>query len=206
MALHDKYATLLASLEDWARAKDVRVVLGKPCTPSEVAALPKLFKPRFGTVTFSPPPSYREFLLRWSSWRLKYKVSFDDGSPSEWNFLEEFEIYQPKKAASVTRGTVHMPKGTAVNEGEYLSTNHLIGFAATESSPDCTWCFVTDQPGPRGEYPVVYHDQDEPSAARLLANGKLLDPKRGKPDFEDFPAWLSAQVKQLLKKKRSDFE
>jgi hypothetical protein len=188
-------AASLLKLATWAEKHGCRVKLGAPLTAAEIDAIGGSLKPHFGATSFVPPPSYRAFLATASS--LKLQVRIDD----DWETVSELDIYAPKEVARVTRSTVHVPKGVAFDNGRAISTNHLVGVAGTRSSPDGTLCFDTRKPDAAGEYPLVFHDQDEPVHAAFLDDG--TSPYKGtfKPKAASFGAWFDASVAAIVKKK-----
>lgn len=188
-------AASLQKLATWAEKHGCRVKLGPPLTADAIDALGGSLKPHFGTATFVPPPSYRAFLATASSLKLQVPVDGD------WETVSELEVYAPKEVQRVTRATVHVPKGVSFADGRAISTNHLVGVAGTRSSPDGTLCFDTRKADAAGEYPLVFHDQDEPVHAAFLDDG--TSPYKGtfKPKAASFGAWFDASVAAIVKKK-----
>jgi len=193
-----KWTSLIKSIQDRSPKNGLKVSLSKPLQKKDILKIDRLFKPHFGVVSFQPPPSYRDFFTICSSLKIKTKKVYYPGTEYQsvsWETV--FEVYNPPKAAKQTRATVFVPKGVSYEKG-IISTNHLIGFAATEHSPECTWCFDVDRVGAKGEYPVVFHDQDSPFSALYLESGKRVDEKHAKIAFKDFFAWFAETTEKLL--------
>jgi hypothetical protein len=178
----------------------------KPLTDAEIDRLPKLIKPHFGKVSFVPPPSYRAFLKEIGPLALEVDEGEDgDHDWCEWDRI--FGIYTPKQVAEITSEVVHVPEDVSYDEDKYITTNHLIGFAATDSSLDCTWCFYTDEKRGKDEYPIVFHDQDEPLASKYQETGELVHGKKLLAKVlkhDSFGEFFTDYVAKLVKKDIAD--
>lgn len=178
--------TVSKLLDALAASKQVEIERDKPI--KNPASLAKRVKPHFGKITWAPPASYAEVLSKWGPFR----VERDE---------KGFALLGPDELAEINEDLVHMPEGVSRDEGVYLSTNHLVGFA--EASGEAVWCFDVTQ-GKKGDYPVYYHHQDEPRA-RVLATGKWENPKDAAPDFDSFAQWLETMTVALTAKNAPDW-
>lgn len=185
-----EYEFGLEKIERWARSQSLKLVLEKPLTDAEIDELPLLIKPHFGEITFHVPRSFRAFLKVCSSARLKQ----NDGYSIE----TDFWIYEPQKMAEITHDVVHVPEDVAIDEQNGpITTNHLIGFAATDASPDCNWCFRTDRIQKDGEVFVCIHDQDEPVHAKFIESGHDIDPRLAQNGYPSFYEWFKDYVNNI---------
>ncbi|GCD95967.1 SMI1/KNR4 family protein [Embleya hyalina] len=153
-----------------------------PASLDAVRIRESALEPHFGTVAWSVPPSYRALLAEHNRLRCHRE---DDGGESEFVLVDEEELVE------LNAESVHMPEGVDREPGQYLSTDHLVGFA--EAGYEAVWCFDVTQPGADGEYPVYYHHQDEPRA-RCLADGAWEEQADVVPDFPSFAAWFEAMA------------
>lgn len=190
----------LEKLQAWAEANECRVQRGAPLTSEAIDALAASIRPHFGTTTFVAPPSYRAFLAACGSLKVEARLDGD------WESVRELQIYSPEAAARITADTVHVPAGVDFGDGRAISTNHLVGFAGTRYSPDCTLCFDTSHADATGEYPVVFHDQDEPLHAVHVDDGTRSAEKVIEPTAPGFGAWFDQAVAELVKKSHGDLD
>lgn len=132
---------------------------------------------------------------------MKLSLNGGDVDDPDWCDDDRFHIYGPKDIKATTRFTVHVPKdvGLGSDDGP-ITTNHLLGFAGTDYSPDVTWCFNTSERGRNGEYAILMHDQDEPLSARYIRSGAYIDAKHAKAKHKDLAGWLTAYVDAITKK------
>lgn len=169
-------------------AKNVTVERGDPIT--KMSAFAALVKPPFGKLKWTPPPAYAHVLKTWGAFSVRRNIASLDMDVG-------FTLVGEDDIASLNEDLVHMPEGVSRDEGVYLTTNHLVGFAEAEG--EAVWCFDVTA-GKDGDYPVYYHHQDEPRA-RILATGKWEEPDNAKPDFDSFSEWLETMVASLTAKK-----
>ncbi|MFY1828508.1 hypothetical protein ACN47A_21465 [Myxococcus fulvus] len=171
------------SIEALKQSKLLDLRLSEPTSADDLV---KVVKPHFGTLSWTPPPSYREALaLGLSSAERSLQADGMDLG---------FRLYVAENIGSANEDLVHLPEGVSIEEGVDLSTNHLVGFA--EAGGEAVWCFDVSKPGANGEYPIYYHHQDQPRA-RVLATGAWHDPEDATPDFESFPQWLETMTAAL---------
>lgn len=154
-----------------------------PASRDAVRARETSLAPHFGTVAWSVPPSYRALLAEHN--RLRCHRQEEDRE-------HEFVLVDEEELVDLNADLVHLPEGVSRDPGQYLSTNHLVGFA--EAGYEAVWCFDVTQPGADGEYPVYYHHQDEPRA-RYLADGAWEEQADATPDFPSFTAWFEAMAR-----------
>ena len=175
-------------LDALAASKQVEIDRDKPI--AKPAALAKKIKPHFGKIVWAPPASYAEVLSKWGPFRAVREVPAIESEKG-------FSLLGPDELGEINADLVHMPEKVSRDEGVYLSTNHLVGFA--EADGEAVSCFDVTQ-GKGGDYPVYYHHQDEPRA-RVLATGKWENPKDAAPDFDSFAQWLETMTVALTAKK-----
>ncbi|MCK8500116.1 SMI1/KNR4 family protein [Myxococcus sp. MISCRS1] len=171
------------SIEALKQSKLLELTLSEPISAD---ALVKAVKPHFGTLRWTPPPSYREALA--------LGLCIAERNLQADGLDVGFWLYDAEDIASANEDLVHLPEGVSIEEGVDLSTNHLVGFA--EAGGEAVWCFDVSKPGPNGEYPIYYHHQDQPRA-RVLATGAWHNPEDATPDFESFPQWLETMTAAL---------
>jgi hypothetical protein len=188
---NDRGARFLEALE-WADSRlPEGVSWGKGTPPKDLASFPKKIKPEWGKFSYTLSPSYRAFLERFG-WA---KATDAEGDSLD----EPFWIYSPEEVIEMTSDHVHAPEGVewcdpAGNDCE-ITLNHLVAFAEAPGAGGI-WCFDTTAPGKDGELPVYYHHEDEPVAARRVANGKPVDPKV-KPDARSFVEWFEKRIEKI---------
>lgn len=175
-----------------AAERDLSVVYGA-LSGAALDAIATSIVPEFGTVQFTPPPSYRRFMAAFGSLR----VLDADGE------VAGFCVYTPGEVAEQTRDFVHVPDGVGWEDDDgrecTLTTNHLIAFA--DAGGEVRWCFDTDAPGPGGELPVCLHHQDEPQHARSRETGAQVTARAH--DYPDFMSWLIGQVDNFCEPPRA---
>lgn len=175
-----------------AAERDLSVVYGA-LSGAALDAIASSIVPEFGTVQFTPPPSYRRFMAAFGSLR----VLDADGE------VAGFCVYTPGEVAEQTRDFVHVPAGVGWEDDDgrecTLTTNHLIAFA--DAGGEARWCFDTEAPGPGGELPVCLHHQDEPLHARSRESGAQVSERAH--DYPDFLSWLIGQVNEFCEPPRA---
>jgi hypothetical protein len=183
--------SLIYQLIAEAAERDCSVVYGA-LSAAAIDGIAAAIEPPFGSVEFTPPPSYRKFMAAFGSLR----VLDGDGE------LAGFCVYTPAEIAAKTRGFVHVPAGVRWEDEAgrpcTLTTNNLIAFADTGG--EAKWCFDTAAPGPGGELPVCWHHQDEPLHARSRETGAPVSGRAH--DYPDFLAWLVGQVEEFCSPRR----
>lgn len=165
--------------------KSSSAVRFKSTSPVDADELIDAITPPFGEISWAPPPSYRAALAKEGA------VAAHRLHPATESWVG-FKLLGADEIGETNESLVHMPEGVSRDEGVYLSTNHLVGFA--EAGYEAVFCFDVSAPGP--EYPVYYHHQDEPRA-KILATGAWETEDDSQPDFPSFTAWLTAMTEAL---------
>jgi hypothetical protein len=178
------------ALERAAAARGLRFADAPPATADQIERRETGLDPHFGELRWKLPPSYRALLGRAN--RLTCLDEDDRG----------IQIVSDEEMVGLNQDLVHMPEGVSRDEGVFLTTNHLVGFAATRY--EAVWCFDVSAPDADGEYPVYYHHQDEPRA-RILTTGEWELPEDAAPDFRTFADWLAALADALLADGKPDW-
>jgi len=169
---------ILAMLNESAGRGVVRLVTAGPATEEAVLLRETGLQPEFGSVTWSAPPSYRALLADHNHFACYREF---DGRAQQFVLVDEEGIID------LNADLVHLPEGVSREPGQYLSTNHLVGFA--EAGDEAAWCFDVTAADHNGEYPVYYHHQDEPRA-RYADGGAWENPVDAVPDFPSFHVWF----------------
>lgn len=147
----------------------------KQGSPIDVAALVAAPEPHFGTVSWTPPPSYVACLDAMGGFSLDW--SDVDGRSTLY-------VLTPKMIKRQSEA-VYIPEGVGFGDDERdLTTNHLVPFVHFDG--EASFCFDVSSEGP--EYEVWYHHQDNTRTFRF-EDGEPVEPSE--PDFENFTAWLS---------------
>lgn len=161
-------------------------IQGKRVSKRALDALPKRIEPEVGTFRYVLAPSYRLFLETMGP----VDAALEDEDP--------FRIYGPDDVVEVTSGRVHIPAGVSQQDEKgrerEVSTTHLVAFAEGPGA-GTAWCFDTTSPDEKGELPVYFHDQDEPTAARWADGGPVERDRE--PDYPSFVSWFEDQVARL---------